>query len=120
MAQPVSAYKAALSKARQQVKDAIVARAKSRRLIYYSELAALITAVPLEAHDVRLFQLLCDVSTEAHENGQPLLSALVVHKSDEQPGAGFYELADSLGFTVRDKIAFWAEQVRQVHDHWAK
>jgi hypothetical protein len=64
-------------------------------------------------------QLLAEVSTEEHESGRGLLSVIVVHKyGDKEPGSGFYDLADQLGFDVTDPEAFWISEFTKVTEYW--
>jgi len=55
-----------------------VARRKGR--IAYSELAAQIRAIEIEAHDPRMFHLLGEISSEEEKSGRGMLTAIVVHK----------------------------------------
>jgi len=49
-----------------------------------------------------------------------MLSVIVVHKhGDMEPGAGFYDLANSLGFDVKDKMKFWISELHKVDGHWS-
>ena len=106
--------------AKVEVRGILIECAKARGKISYSDLASRIESIQVEAHDLRLFSLLGEVSTDEHEAGRPLLSVLVVHKSgDMQPGPGFFELASSLGRDVSNIDLFWVEEFGRVHDHWA-
>ena len=60
------------------------------------------------------------VSTVEHEQGRPMLSALVVHKADLQAGEGFAGLAHNLGFEIQagQERAFWRSQVEEVVRYW--
>ena len=40
-----------------------------------------------------------------------MLTAVVVHKHDGQPGKGFYELARRLGRTVVEEERTWIEEL---------
>ena len=63
--------------------------------------------------------LLAEVSREEHENGRGLLSVIVVHKyGDKEPGNGFYDLADQLGFDVSNPEAFWISEFTKVTEYW--
>ena len=78
----------------QETTEILVARAKLRGMIPYSDLAKKITAIHIEAHDPRLFKLLGEISTNEDAQGRGMLSVIVVHKQgDMQPGPGFFELA---------------------------
>lgn len=106
--------------AKQQARDILVAVARRRGRIAYSELVAQITALHLEAHDSRLFHLLGEISSEEDAAGRGMLTAIVVHKSgDMQPGPGFFELAKSLGRNTKDVLACWVTEFNKVHDYWA-
>ena len=64
--------------------------------------------------------LLDEISRCEHENGRPLLSAVVIHVDDNMPGNGFFVLAEDLGlFKGRGRFMFFVEELKRVHDHWA-
>lgn len=106
--------------AKHEVKDLLVDRAKVRGMIPYSELAAKITAVCLEAHDQRLFHLLGELSAEEDASGRGMLSVIVVHKAgDMQPGPGFFELAKQLGRDTSDILKCWIVELKKVHAYWS-
>lgn len=88
--------------------------------VYYSQVAPL---VGLDmASDVdrgRLTQILDSISRSEHAAGRPLLSAVVVRKGANTPGAGFAALAHELGVHSGDEDgAFWARELGRVHQHW--
>jgi hypothetical protein len=106
---------------REAKKEALAAlkqRAKTVTPITYSDLVGHITAVRLEPHDFRLAHFLGEISAEEHEAGRPLITALVVHKHDLQPGKGFFELARSLGFSVLDEVQFWTNEISKLQMEW--
>jgi hypothetical protein len=108
------------AKAKREARDLMVARAKIRGMIAYSELAANITAVDLEAHDPRLFHLLGEISSEEDTAGRGMLSAVVVHKvGDMEPGTGFFELANQLGRDTSDILKCWVAELHRVHAYWS-
>lgn len=97
----------------------MIGRAKVRGQITYSDLVTKISAVRFDAFDTRLFHLLGEVSVEEHEAGRGMLSAVVVHKhGDMEPGAGFFVLAQHLGFDAKDQTRFWIEQAKEVYAFW--
>jgi molybdopterin synthase catalytic subunit len=107
--------------AKTEAKDILTARAKLRGMIPYSDLAASIESVSLEAHDPRLFHLLGEISTEEDAAGRGMLSVIVVHKhGDMQPGPGFFELATTLGRDTTDILACWVNELKHVHAVWSK
>src|SRR4051794_33275145 len=78
--------------AKEEIRTILIAKARSRAMIPYSELVGAVRAVNFTPRDRRLFEILGQVSVEEHEQGRPLLSVLVVHKTgDMQPGEGFFE-----------------------------
>ncbi|WFT84357.1 hypothetical protein [Rhizobium leguminosarum] len=93
-------------------------RAKRGNPITDSDLVSKISAVRMEPHDPRLAHFLGEISAEEHESGRPLISSLVVHKHDLQPGNGFFELARSLGYSFIDEIEFWSDQIDLLRSQW--
>ena len=85
----------------------------------YSELVRCINAIPMEAHDPRLFELLGEISEEEDAAGRGMMSAIVVHKvGDMEPGSGFFELAQGLGRDTSDRTLCWIAEVKKVHASW--
>ena len=99
-----------------------LARIAARRAVTnYSEIAPLV-GLDMEREDDRrqIGVLLDEISTHEHRQGRPLLSAVVTHK-DGIPGKGFFKLVRDLGLLRpgQDATAFWAEELKRVHDQWA-
>ena len=87
--------------------------------ITYSDLAAQLSSISVQPHDLAMDYLLEPVSREEHAACRPLLSVIVVHKGgDMSPGSGFYDLARELGFNVSDRVAFWCSEFQRVTDYW--
>ncbi|MDR2085300.1 MAG: hypothetical protein LBP67_09945 [Bacteroidales bacterium] len=63
-----------------------------------------------------LSEILCAVSTFEHEHSRPLLSSIVVHKSDNTPGMGYFYLCSDLGVsgefekTQKECFEFWGNE----------
>lgn len=96
-------------------------RASREDPIPYSELAARLRTVTIDYHSQAMDDLLVDVSTQEHETGRPLLSVMVVHKyGDQEPGNGFYTLAECLGFKFSDRQAFWIAEFNRVTEYWRR
>ena len=107
--------------AKAEARELMIERARAQGMIPYSDLAAKIKSIRLEAHDQRLFDLLAQISSEEDEAGRGLLSVIVVHKhGDMQPGPGFFELARQRGRKVSDMLRCWVDEVKKVHDHWSR
>ena len=106
--------------AKSEAKELLIARAKLRGMMPYSEIATNIKAVQLQAHDKRLFDLLGELSEEEHAEGRGMISAMVVHKTgDMEPGEGFFELAVKLGSDTSDKTKFWVEELKKIYAYWS-
>lgn len=95
--------------------------AQSRGTIAYGEvapLAGLDMSNPADRNEIA--RILGEISTYEHEQGHPMLSAVVVLNDSGLPGTGFFTLAGDLGkFDGTDDLAFFAGELRRVHDHWA-
>jgi hypothetical protein len=107
--------------AKNEAREIMVARARQRRTIAYSDLVAAVRSLSLQPRDPRLFHLLGEISSEEDAAGRGMLTVVVVHKSgDMAPGPGFYELAQSLGRQVGDKNVFWIQELNRVFEYWTK
>ena len=105
--------------AKQESRNLLIARARLRGMIPYSDLARGITTVSLDPHDQRLFHLLGEISSEEDASGRGMLSVIVVHKfGDMQPGPGFFELAKKLGRDTSDILKCWVDELKKVHALW--
>jgi hypothetical protein len=105
--------------AKEQARSAMIERARVQGQITYSDLAVKIRAVKFGPHDPRLFHLLGEISVEENEAGHGMLCAVVVHKhGDMGPGAGFFLLAEHLGYDAKDHTKFWIEEAKKVYAFW--
>ncbi|MGE0266607.1 MAG: hypothetical protein AB7V06_28290 [Candidatus Obscuribacterales bacterium] len=109
------------SAAKFEAKNAMIAKAKLRRVIPYSDLVNKITSISLQPRDPRLFHLLGEISTEEATAGRGMLTAIVVHKSgDMQPGPGFFDLAKRLGRDVSNIEKCWINEINEVYKQWSE
>lgn len=111
---PPSQWDAAVREAQ----SAMAERARKGGTMTYSQLVGQIQSLHLEPHDPRLFHLLGQISSEEDAAGRGLLTAVVVHAGDRQPGEGFFTLARSLGYQFKDELEFWSAQLTRVYDAW--
>jgi hypothetical protein len=69
-------------------------------------------------------EVLEEVSDKEYEDGLPLLSALVVHKDNRRPGAGWWELRvlpPSLRNASREeKIDRWKKEHKHACEYWER
>ena len=104
------------------VYDRLKQVARQQTTISCSELAPLTDLDISMDHDRNeMSRILGEISAHEHEQKRPMPSAVVTHK-DGDPGKGFYTLARELGVTPAgmSKIAFWSQELRNVHHHWSK
>lgn len=105
--------------AKEEARSAMIAVARRRGMMTYSDLVREIRSISLQPHDPRLFHFLGEISSEEDRAGRGLLTVLVVHKhGDMEPGKGFYELAASLGRDTSDLQKCWIEELHNVHRIW--
>lgn len=79
-----------MGRAKDEVKSALIGRAKNRGMIPYSDLVRQIRSINIEAHDQRLSHLLGEVSIEVTSEGRGMLTVIVVHKHGDMQGPGFF------------------------------
>ena len=104
--------------AKDQMRAVLVETARRRGTITYAELCARVTAIVVQPHDATLPGLLREISTEDHQRGRAMRTALVVYKKKQRPGRGFFAFAKSLGKEVRDPDQFWEREVTRVYHDW--
>lgn len=100
--------------------------AKDRATITYSDLASEMAQaglIRLEPHSSALAALLGHVNLLEHEEGRPLISALVIYKGgDAEPGQGFWNFARDLGIKVGSgpdaRLEFWSAEVQRCYTFW--
>lgn len=107
--------------AKEEARQAMIAAARSKSVITYSDLVQKITNCNLEPNGTPLAHMLCEISSEEDEEGRGLLTAVVVHKTgDLKPGSGFFRLARSLGRRIVDEDQSWNEELHKVYDIWSR
>lgn len=108
------------NQARNEIKQILIARARLRGMIPYSELVAQVQMIRLEPESYALAAMLGEISAEEDAAGRGMLSVLVVHKEgDMQPGPGFFELAKALGRNTMDILKCWIDELKRVHAVWS-
>ena len=110
----------------------LVERARLRKVTSYTELNATLArrtgARPFDFEqdgERRAVGALLEAIGERHqpENGV-MITALVNYLGQNDAGPGFYVYAQRIGLlrqgaTADERLEFWANQVRAVHDHYA-
>lgn len=103
-------------RAKDEARAAMTKRARLGRTMTYTDLCNEISAISFDPHDPRLPHFLGEISTEEDAEGRGMLTAVVVHKHDGQPGKGFFELARSLGRPVVNEEDAWITEINKLQD----
>jgi len=94
--------------------------AKAEVTITYSEIAPLANLNmddPVDRNKIAV--ILDEISTSEHDEGRPLLSAVVIGKTTNVPGSGFYTMAKRCGVHIgSDNVTFFARELTRVHEYW--
>ena len=99
--------------------EEIIKVAQNEDVVTYSELAR---RADISIWLPRIAPILERIIKIEHSAGRPLLTAVVIRKSDNMPGSGFFRLAIKLGLHSdgEDDFKFWLKEIRRVHSHWRK
>jgi len=95
--------------------------AHEQRTVSYSDIARLAGLnMDREEDRHRLALILGDISIYEHDQGRPMLSAVVVYQAENQPGKGFFDLARQLGkyHGGSDAFEFFVQELQAVHACW--
>jgi len=112
--------------ARAEVTRRLRAVARRQSKITYSELCDSLRAdgiIDLAPHGSPLAWMLGQINVLEAQQGRPLISSIVVHKTDDWlPGVGFWNIAQLMGLNIgnteAEKVAFWAREFGRCHDYW--
>ena len=104
---------------KKESRQIMVETARSRGMITYGDLAAKMTTIPVEPHDMVLWEIIGDVARDEEKANRGLLSVVVVRKNDMQPGGGFYELAKYFNRNTGDKMKCVTTEMHKVHAVWS-
>ena len=104
----------------QALYDRILSVARAEDITYYSEVAPLAGLdMHFEEDRDQISLLLREIALHEHEHQRPLLTAVVIHYDDNQPGKGFFTLSRELGlFRTGRPYMFFQQELRRVHDYW--
>lgn len=91
--------------------------ARAKKIITYGELG---TIIGIGGHDPKLWRMLDDINRYEHQQGHPMLSAVVNIYKKNAPGEGFFNVARDLGVHKgSNESEFFYKELRKVHDYWA-
>jgi len=100
--------------------DRLMEVARAGKTITYGEIAPMLNLnMESQADRTEIGRILGEISTREHNEGRPMLSAVVVRKETQYPGEGFFNLARELGLHHgNDDLAFFVEELKRVHAYW--
>lgn len=102
--------------------DRLVEAARASETVTYGELAEMLHMDFGNPNDRRrVGVLLGEISRFEVAAGRPMLSSVVIHKNDFQPGKGFFGLGQELGLVGagEDEVAFAIRQLKGTWAEWA-
>jgi len=104
----------------QKLYKRLIAVARQPNVTRYSDIAPLARLDMHSAADrLTIGKLLGEISTFEHQQGHPLLSAVVILKVKNIPGQRFFKLARELGrYHGSNDFMFFVQELRRVHDYW--
>ena len=107
--------------AKEEMRQAMIIRARLRGMILYSDLCRQVTTITLEPHSHALAAMLGEISGDENAAGRGMLTAIVARKGgDMEPGPGFFELAQELGRDTSDILRCWIAELKKVHSVWTQ
>jgi hypothetical protein len=112
---------------RRRLRD-VAAKGPTLGVITYSDLCnelAQATGIRLEPHGTPLAGLLGQINIMEREEGYPLISCVVVHKTgDYKPGVGFWNMAKEMnldiGATEDDRTRYWIAELNECYRVWGR
>ncbi len=105
-----------------QIRDMLIEAAQQRRVLFYAEVGKVLNLdMDNPYHRQEIGRILGEISTDEHNDGCPLLSAVVVHQENHRPGQGFFNLARELGIQEpgEDNETFYTNELNRVFNEWA-
>lgn len=108
-----------------EMRDIMIATARSRSTITYSELAMQLQTARVHYHSFLMARLLNEIGEEEIRAGRGVLPAVVVRKSNGIPGAGYFGIS-ALQMDAPDSVpppeleAMWRADLEAVYDYWSE
>lgn len=103
-----------------ELRTVLIAAARARELLTYTELALRLSSVAVHPHSFVFAHLLRECCRRAELAGEGLLCALVVSRLTGMPGAGYFRrpgLPPDLD--TGDLEAVWRSELEAVYQRWA-
>lgn len=105
----------------QAVFDKLVATARAKSLVTYTDLGKVADLDVSESENVTdLGKILDEIAEADVKAGRPLLAAVVVRADTQVPSAGLFKFAKKHGLMKgNDTLGFWAAELRRVYEAWS-
>lgn len=104
------------------LREHLIQLARRRAVTYYADIARFfdLDVIRGDGDVARISAELGDLARSEHEGGRPLLPAVVINREFNNPGPGFFTIAEELGrYRGGDELAYWTRELNAVHDYWA-
>jgi hypothetical protein len=100
--------------------ERLKAVAREGKTITYGEIAPLAGLdMANEADRIKITELLQEIGSFELQHNRPMLPAVVVQKSKNMPGQGFFRAARRSGaYKGNDDPGYFQEELRKVHEYW--
>lgn len=106
----------------EELRQKLIEVARDAEVITYNEIREIagVGQFDIPASRKQIGDVLEEICEYEHENGRPMLSAVVVSKGTGFPGGGFFDLAKRLGLMGRmeTQVTFFSKELKKVHDYW--
>jgi hypothetical protein len=91
----------------QAIHEELLRVARSQQVVNYSDVGSLAGLNMDSPEDTnRIADILDGIGRAEHRAGKPLLSAVVIRRDRNMPGAGFFNLAKGLGLTTVGSLVY--------------
>lgn len=106
----------------QAVYDKLVAVARQRSLVTYTELARVADLdVSADGGIKQLGSILDEIATYEIRAGRPLLPIVVIRADRGAPSKGLFDFARKHGLLKdKDELGYFAKELGRVYDSWAQ
>lgn len=110
---------------KEEMRGIMIATARARSTITYSELAAELQTARVHYHSFLMAKLLDEIGGEEITAGRGVLPAVVVRKSSGMPGGGYFRESALFGDRPDGALppeleAMWREDLEGVYAYWAE
>jgi hypothetical protein len=107
----------------QAIHNRLVRVAQARQTASFDEIASLMGPdARRRSSQIKASKILREISVYEHSRSRPMLSAIVLNRSDNSPGPEFFELARTLGrYSGEDEGSdrrFLEAEIKSVWDQW--